>query len=180
MKTILAFALLGCALLRAEELLPELAPLSQGHKLQSNALDEQKRQVVTNAQNAYLNALNVADQAATAAGNVTTLAAIAKERQLVGKGGMGETHPADLPKTLGPARKAYLRALERADATVGVSQKQVDAEYLRALAGLQQSAARNPKLAEQIAAEKVRVLSGVHGPLTDVTKGLDGTRWRKI
>ena len=180
MKRLSLLVLLCCSLVHAEDLAPELAPLAQTQKLQSNTLAEQKQQAIAAAQKAYLNTLNAADQTATSAGNVATLTAIAKDRQLVTKGGMGETFPSDLPKTLGPARKAYLRELERIDTTIGARQKQLNADYLRSLATLQGKAAANPKLAEQIASEKIRVLSGITGPLTDVTKGLEGTRWRKI
>jgi hypothetical protein len=38
----------------------------------------------------------------------------------------------------------------------------------------------NPALAQQITEEKARVISGVRGPLSDVSKGLEGTRWQKI
>lgn len=164
----------------AQNYVPELAPHANAHIQQSTVLAGQKKQIVGAAQQVYLAAIDVADRAATSSGKADTLSALARERELVTKGGMGETFPNDLPKSLVSPRKAFFRAIERADADHAQKQKVVDAAYLRTLGALQSKASANPALAQQITEEKTRVLAGISGPLSDVSRGLEGTRWQKI
>lgn len=82
--------------------------------------------------------------------------------------------PAGLPKSLGPARKAYIDGAARAAAEIAPKQKTVNADYLRALASLQPKAAGNAELTRQIAAEKENLLKNVNAGGVDAA-GLVGT-----
>jgi hypothetical protein len=109
----------------------------------------------------YGAALDGAEKAAAGAGNLDAVAAITKEHGALVNGGLSPAFPAGLPKSLQTARKAYLDSVIRASSDVAPRQKAVNADYIRALVALQAKAAGNAELANQIAAEKQKVLSGV-------------------
>lgn len=166
--------------LHGQELLPELAPGAKQHRESSAAIAAQKAVAITAAQQAYLTALETVDKAATAAGNIQIVNAVAKEREAVAKGGMTDGLPSGLPKTLNGPRKIHINAIERVVIDFSKRQSAVDGAYLRAIAGVQPKAAKNPTLAAQILSEKQRLLNGIHGPISDLRIGLAGSRWRRI
>lgn len=176
----LLIALVLSATTYGEELLPEIAGFAQTYKTESSDVAAQKTVALDRTKPPYLAALDAADKAATASGNVAAVAAIAREREQVAKGGMGQSMPSELPKNLGSYRRSYLSSRERVDAEFAQRQKAADATYLRNLATLQTKAAANPALATQITDEKQKMAAGIHGPLTDLTIGIDGTRWKEV
>lgn len=171
---------LFCLTVRGEELLPELATQAAAQKREAQALSEQKEKALADTRQTYLTALDTADQASTAAGNLAAVTAIAQEREQVKKGALSIAPPEALPKNLQPQRRLLLKALERVEADFALKQKTVDGNYLRFLATLQPKAAGNAELAAQILKEKQRLMAGFSGPITDLNTGLPGTNWHRI
>ena len=166
--TVFILTLALATLLRAQDLAPELAPLAAKYKADIAALEAQKSAALARAEQTYSTALDGVEKTATAAGKLEVVAAVTKERESIKGGLMAPALPSELPKSLGPARKAYMDAAARAAAEIIPKRRAANAEYLRALASLQPKAAGNAELARQIATEKERLLSnaaaGVVGP----------------
>jgi hypothetical protein len=139
---------------------PELAPITARYQTDVAALDAQQQDALTRAQQPYLAALTQAEKTATTTGDLNAVAAIAREVQAVRDNLMPAVFPTGLPKSLQTPRKSYLDAVAKARAADLAKRKTVDAAYLRGLASLQPKAARNPELAQQIEAEKAKLLSG--------------------
>jgi hypothetical protein len=166
---VLAIAVALVTPLRAQSLAPELEPLAAKYRADMAALNAQKAVAMTRAQQPYMSALDGAEKAATSAGTVGAVPAIAKEREALKSGQtMPAAFPERLPKALQATRRACLDAMARVDADLAPRQKAIDADYLRALASLQAKAATKPELAEQIAAEKEKMLANV-----DATKQIE-------
>lgn len=155
-----------------------VATLSQGHQAASAALATRWDAEIDRLRQPYLDALATADQAATQSGNAEMLRAIGQEREAVKAGKLRMEFPEALPRKLSPTRRALLTGEQRARLDFDKQQQAIDAEYLQKLGTLELKSARDPALAEQIAREKSRVLSGFRGPITDLPTGLPGTRWR--
>jgi hypothetical protein len=83
-----------------------------------------------------------------------------------------------LPRKLSPVRRALLSAEPKAHAQFDEKRKALDAAYLRRLAALQTKAAGDAELVKQIAEEKMRVVDGIQGVITDLKSDLAGTKWR--
>jgi hypothetical protein len=145
--------------LHAQDLAPELAPLAAKHQADLTALDAQKAAAVTRAQQPYVSALDGAERTATSAGTLEVVAAITKEREALKSGVMSPSFPEGLPKALQSTRKSCLDAMARVGTDAAPRQKAIDADYFRALASLQTKAAAKPELAQQIAAEKEKLLA---------------------
>ena len=181
MHSVIRSIVIGACLLVAApagELAPELAPLAQAHTSATEALAEQRAAELARLRKPYLDALAAADLAATEAGDTTALREIETEREAVNRGKLRAEMPKALPRKLSPVRRALVSAEPKAHAEFDKKQKALDAAYLQKLAGLQAKAAGNAALAEQIAAEKSRVVSGIHGAVTDLKSDLAGTKWR--
>jgi len=148
------------ALLNAQELLPELAEPAAKHKSADEALDKQKQEATALAAKSYMSALDSIEKSATAAGQLTLIAAVVKEREAVASGSLEPDLPAALPKKLQSTRKPFLTAIERINADFTRRKQQVTADHIRYLAALQPKAASNPELAKQLAAEKAALLAG--------------------
>lgn len=163
MKRLIAatFFFLGAGCAFAQTLAAELAPAASKHKADSTALDIQRTAALAQAQRPYSIALDAAEKTATTSGNLSTVAAITRERAALASGLMAPEFPDALPKTLQTVRKTSLDETARMRASEATRRAAIDAEYLRALAGLQSKAAANPELAQQIAAEKQRLLAAV-------------------
>lgn len=144
----------------AQSFAPELAPVAEKYKADIAALDTQRTAALAQAQQSYTAALDAAEKTATTTRNLESVAAIAKERTAVKSGLMTPEFPFDLPKGLQTARKSYLDASTRIRTAEIPRRKAVDADYLRALANLQSRAGANSDLAQQLAAEKEKLLAG--------------------
>lgn len=175
MKTCLILAL---ACLTGIASAQTVATLSQGHQTASAALATRRDAEIDRLRQPYLAALATADQAATQSGDAEMLRAIEQERDAVKTGRLRLEFPEALPRKLSPTRRALLTGEQRARLDFDKQQQAIDADYLQRLGALQLRAARDPALADQIAKEKSRVLSGIRGPITDLPTGLPGTRWR--
>ena len=138
---------------------PELASAANKHQADRTALETQRTAALEQVQRPYAAALDAAEKTATATGSLPAVAAITKERAALKSGLMAPEFPEGLPKTLQTTRKTYLDDNTRTRASEATRQAAVDAEYLRALAGLQSKAAANPELAQQLAAEKEKLLA---------------------
>jgi hypothetical protein len=159
--TLAFFACVAATALYAQDLAPELAPLVAKHKADQAAVEAQKSAALARLQQAYEAVLDGAEKAATTAGALEVVAAIAKEREALKSGLMAPAFPESLPKTLQAARKVCLDGIVRVSADQGPRRKAIDADYLRALAALQSRAAGNAELAKQVAAEKANLLASV-------------------
>lgn len=144
----------------AQDLEPELFPLAVKHEQASKTLSEQKEAALARAREPYLKALESAEDFATTAGELPVVAAVNRERSGL-SGAVAKEFPDGLPKNLRAARKSFVDAVERVETTYASNRQKIDADYLRSLAGLQSKAAASPKLAEQIAGEKKKLLEGV-------------------
>jgi hypothetical protein len=175
-----SIAIGACLLVAAPagELAPELAPLAQSHTTATEALAEQRAAELARLRKPYLEALAAADQAATEAGDTAALREIEPEREAVNQGKLRAEMPKALPRKLSPVRRARVSAEPKAHAEFDKKQKALDAAYLQKLGALQAKAAGNAGLTEQIAAEKSRVVSGIHGAITTLKSDLAGTKWR--
>ena len=151
---------LSAPILQAEVLEPELFHLAVKYEEDSKTLLKQKKAAVARSGERYLTDLDFAEKAATAAGDLPLVAIIIKERNSLGDKPAKE-FPEGLPRSLKNSRESYLEGVERLDAMQVTNQQRIDADYLRSLAALQTKAATNPKLATQIAAEKMRLVNGV-------------------
>ncbi len=107
----------------------------------------------------YLDALNVAQQAATAAGKTADIAAITAEINGVRTGDVVETFPPDLPRELAQARRNYVTVATSNARTIPPKQRELATQYLQSLGILDLAAVRNrdAALSEAIATEKARV-----------------------
>jgi hypothetical protein len=160
-KSVFWVAMLLTSALNAQELLPELAAPAAKHKAAEEALDKQRQEAVAKAVQPYVSALDGVEKSATAAGQVSLVAAVVKEREAAVAGKLEAELPAGLPKAkLQSTRKALLAKLEQFNADCAKRKQQAVAEHLRALATLQAKAASNPELAKQLAAEKAALLGG--------------------
>ena len=159
MKTLLAFLLALTTALHAQELAPELGRLVAKYTADTAALEAQKADALGRVALAYGAALDAAERGETSAGRVAGVAAISHERGELRNGDLKSAFPADLPKGLRSARKTYLDGSARIVADIGQRQERMVADYLRALSALQTRAGSNPVLAQQIAAEKERLLA---------------------
>lgn len=145
----------------AQALAPELVPAATKYKADIAAFEVQRTAAVAQAQRAYSAALDAAEKTATATGNLSIVAGITKERGTLASGLMAPEFPDGLPKTLQTIRKTYLDEAARLRTSEANRRAAIDAEYLRALASLQTKAATNPELAQQVTAEKQKLLATV-------------------
>ena len=160
--TLLVCVLTG--MMQAQELLPEVAGPAAKYKAAVEAVGKQKAEAVSKAAQSYVSALDGIEKSATAKGDVDLIAAVVKEREAAVAGTLEEELPATLPKArLYGTRKALQKNVEKIGEDFARKGKQADAEYLRALAGLQAKAAPGSDLAKQVAAEKAAVLAGGAG-----------------
>lgn len=143
----------------AQTVAPELAPAAAKYKADMATLDAQRLAALAQAQKSHAAALDAAEKTATAAGNLPVVAAITKERESLIADTLTPNFPDGLPKNLLATRKAYLDAAAHIRANEATRRSAIGAEYLRALASLQSKAAANPELAQQIAAEKGKLLA---------------------
>jgi hypothetical protein len=155
-----------------------VAALSQSHQAASATLATRRAAEIDRLRQAYLAALATADQAATQSGNAEMLRSIEQEREAVKTGKLRLEFPDALPRKLSPTRRALLTGEQRARLDFDKQQKAIDSEYLQKLGILEMKSARDPAMAEQVAREKSRVLSGIRGTITDLPTGLPGTRCR--
>ncbi len=162
----------------AGELAPELAPLAQIHTTTTKTLASQRAAELARLRKPYLDALTAADLAATEAGDANVLREIEAEREAVNRGRLRAEMSKALPRKLSPVRRALISAEPKTHAEFDKKQKALDTAYLQKLGALQSKAAGNAALAEQIAAEKLRVVAGIQGVITDLKSDLAGTRWR--
>jgi hypothetical protein len=167
---VLALAIASVAALRAQDLAPELEPLAAKHKVELAAFNAQKASAMVRAQQPYLFALDGAEKTATSAGNLDAVAAITKEREALKDGAMDAAFPEGLPKALQAPRKACLDAMARVGADLEPRRKTINSAYLQALASLQAKAGGKPDLAEQIAAQKEKLLAGADDESAEATK----------
>ena len=173
-----AFVLVSPVFAVAQELLPELQPIAGKYKTDSAALESQKTVAMSRAKQVYDSALDAAEKSATAAGQVPVVTAVTKERDALKSDQMSPTAPRELPRALVPQRKAYEDAFVRITADFEQRQQRADADYLRALSGLQARAGTNPELAKQLATEKASLLQ--RGPSVtpqDLSKSLQNSTW---
>jgi hypothetical protein len=170
MKTLRVLALALAMTLHAQDLAPELAPLTAKYRADLAAFNAQKASAVVRAQQPYVFALDGAEKSATSAGNLGAVAAITKEREALKDGTMDAAFPEDLPKALQAPRKACLDAMARVGADLEPRRKTINAAYLQALSSLQTKAVANRDLAEQIAAEKEKLLASADDESVDATK----------
>ena len=156
--------LLACVLgtvINAQELVPEVGGPAGRYKAAVDALGKQKSEVVAKAAQSYVSVLDGIEKSATAKGDVDLIAAVVKEREAAVAGTLEEDLPAALSKArLSGTRKALQKNVEKIGEEYVRKRKQADAEYLRALAGLQAKAVPGSDLAKQVAAEKAAVLAG--------------------
>ena len=143
----------------AQALAPELAPMAAKYKADIATLETQRTTAVAQAQKPYNAALAAVEKIATAAGNVAGVSAIVNERAAIGKGLMTPGLPPGLPKELQGPRKAYLDALERIRAAEAPRRQALDGAYLRALTGLGAKAPKESQLANQVEAEKQKLIA---------------------
>jgi len=177
-------ALLVCVstgMLQAQELVPELAESAAKYKAVIEALREKKAEAVGKAAQSYVNALDGIEKSATAKGDVDLIAAVVKERESAVAGLLEDDLPAALPKVrLYGARKALQKNLKKIGEDFARKGKQADADYLRALAGLQTKAAPGSELATQVAAEKAAVLAGGASVANGAAKGKKVSRGKNV
>src|SRR5687768_15252257 len=170
---VLALAL-GAAAAQAQTLPPELTPVEAKYRAELATLGTQTSAALTQAQQSYARALGDAEKSATATGAVSAVAAIAREQTALKDALLAPDFPADLPKALQTPRRMYLENAARVRANEAARRRSIDADYLRALAGLASRAPANSPLAQQIAVEKARLLAAappVGAPATPVRKG---------
>ncbi|HEX5177323.1 MAG TPA: hypothetical protein VFV83_09855, partial [Chthoniobacteraceae bacterium] len=109
----------------------------------------------------YARALADAEKSATATSALAAVAAITREHAGLKNASLAAEFPADLPKSLQTPRRTFLEASGRLRANELARRRAIDADYLRALAGLASRAPANSPLAQQIAAEKAKLLASV-------------------
>ena len=165
MRPLLFLAVVGVAFAETgtvTALAPELAPLAARHKADLVAVDQQSAAALARSTPFYLAALEAAEKDALARANVDAVAAIHKEREAVNAGLIGDLiaapFPPKLPAGLKSSRDALLESFKRLQADSLKLRQRANADYLRALAGLQPRAAGNPELAREIKAESDAVL----------------------
>ncbi len=144
---------------RAQTLAPELAPTEAKYRADVAALATQTAAALSQAQQTYARALGDAEKTATAAGALPAVAAIAREQAAVKDALLAPNFPADLPKSLQAPRKTFLENAARGRASEATRRRALDADYLRALATLASRAPADSPLAQQIAAEKAKLLA---------------------
>ncbi len=172
--------LLACgagAVSRGEDLLPAVAGLAAKQGEETAKLSKAVETALGFARNGYTVALDAAESEATDKKNAEAIKAITAERQALKTDALAPEPAEALPRKLLPARKEYEKAREKAWADFSRDAKKLNASYLAALEKLP-GKAQDPKLAEQIMAEKQRILFAPTGPIDNLQTGLVGTRWR--
>ncbi len=160
----------------AQTLAPELAPTEAKYRADVAALAAQTATALSNAQQTYSRALADAEKSATATGSLPAVAAITREQAAVKDALLAPNFPADLPKSLQAPRKTFLENATRGRANEATRRRALDADYLRALAALASRAPADSALAQQIAAEKAKLLAttvptGAPAPVAAKGKG---------
>jgi hypothetical protein len=157
----LAFHFLAVALVgaHAQTVAPELAPVEGKYRAEVTALATQTATALSQAQQSYSRALGDAEKSATAAGALSAVASITREQAALKDALLAPDFPADLPKSLQAPRKAFLESAARVRANEAARRRSIDADYLRALGSLASRAPANSALAQQIAAEKAKLLA---------------------
>jgi hypothetical protein len=159
MKLALAVFAIGLVGAQAQTLPLELAPVEAKYRADLAALATQTAGALSQAQQIYARALGDAEKTATTAGALPAAAAIAREQAALKDALLAPDFPADLPKSLQTPRKAFLESAARVRANEAARRRSIDADYLRALASLAGRAPANSALAQQIAAEKEKLLA---------------------
>ncbi len=143
-------------------LAPELAPYAAKHRADLATLDQQRTAALAAKLPFYLTPLDTAEKNALAQAKLDAVAAIQLERDAVKGGKIGDLiaakFPEKLPAGLKSARDSLFESYKRIEADVLKLRQKVDADYLRALAALQQRAAGKAELLAQIKAESDAVL----------------------
>jgi hypothetical protein len=103
----------------------ELAPLPQAHTNATEALAEQRAAELARLRSPYLDALVAADQAATEAGDATTLREIETEREAVNQGKLRAEMSKVLSRKLFPVRRALISAEPKTHAEFDEQQRSV-------------------------------------------------------
>lgn len=163
----------------AEEWHASLAPLATKYREESAKLSTKGDSAVRYARDAYLVALDGAETEATNKSNGTAVAAIGAERAATRQDALALEAPEALPRKLIPARKAFQKALDKAQDDLAKELKKLNATYLAALNKIP-GTAEDVTLAAQITAEKKRLLLNTTGPVGDLQSDIIGTRWRSV
>ena len=146
----------------APALAPELAPLAARHRADLATLEQQRTAALAAKLPFYLTPLDTAEKNALAQSKLDAVAAIQLERDAVKGGKIGDLiaapFPEKLPAGLKSARESLFDSYKRIEADVLKLRQKVDADYVRALAALQQRAAGKAELLAQIKAESDAVL----------------------
>ncbi len=155
----------------------ELAPLSAKFKADSEVVASRRDASISRIARTYATALDAAEKMATTAGDVNALSAINAERDSINAKRLLPTAAPTLPKSVLPARKAYLGEFTKVDAENAQQNKLIVASYLQALASLQSRSTGNSSLQAEIAAEKKRVIEALPVDVPSLAKKIAGTEW---
>jgi hypothetical protein len=143
-------------------LAPELAPLAAKHQADLGTIEKQRAGAIAPYLPAYFTRLDAEEKNALNHGDIEAVAALRNEREVLKAGRIGELiaspWPEKFPATLKSSRDSLFDNYKRIDAQLTAARHKVDADYLRALDGLQFQAAANPEVARQIKAESDAVL----------------------
>lgn len=126
MKLALAISLTLSVVTLAQELPSDLQPVAAKYKADTTALEMQRDAASTRARQIYIAALDGAEKAATAAGQIAVVAAVTKDREALSRGLMPTDFPLDLPKSLQGPRKVYFDSFARVTAEFAPRQERID------------------------------------------------------
>ncbi len=163
----------------ADEWHSSLAPLATKYHEESAKLAAKGEPALRIARDSYLVALDSAETEATNKSNGTAVAAIGAERAAAKQDALALEAPEALPRKLIPARKAFQKAIDKAQDDLSKELKKLNTAYLAALNKIP-GTADDATLASQITAEKKRLLLNTTGPVGDLQSDIIGTRWRSV
>jgi hypothetical protein len=163
----------------AEEWHASLEPLATKQREESAKFSKKAEDAVRYARDAYLVALDGAETEATNKSNGTAVAAIGAERHAAKVDALALEAPEALPRKVIPARKAFQKALDKAQDDLAKELKKLNTAYLAALNKIP-GTADDATLAAQITTEKKRLLLNTTGPVGDLQSDIVGTRWRTV
>ncbi len=161
---------------KAEEVDAAIAPLVAKHREEIAKLMGKTEESKGFARDAYLVLLDKVEAEIVDKGDTAGIAAIASDRQSAKLNALGSSPPANLPKKLQSPRKACLKEFDKQEADLEKAAKKVNAAHIAALNSVP-GTAEKPALADQIAAEKKRLLYGIGKPVLNLQTDLKGTRW---
>jgi hypothetical protein len=163
----------------AEEWHASLAPYATKQREESAKFAKKAEEAVRYARDAYLVALDSAETEATNKSNGTAVAAIGAERHAAKVDALAQDPPEALPRKVIPSRKAFQKALNKAQDDLAKELKKLNTAYLAALNKIP-GTAEDSVLSGQITAEKKRLLTDSTGPVGDLQADIVGTRWRTV